>query len=304
MLSSLSKLFARVISVDNLRTYAWASLVSQILIVVTGGLVRLTGSGLGCPTWPKCTADSLTTVPEQGYHGLIEFGNRLLTFALLVVAVLTILAVFNRAVDRSLALRSPAVILLAGIPAQAILGGFTVLTKLNPWLVGAHFILSAVMIVTASVLVWRVYAPEPALVPARAYALAPSVSIFGAISVVIGVLVTGAGPHAGDAQSIRNGLDLETWFHYHSYPAYVLLALIVVEILYLIRANRNENAQLVLSVPTKIALGLLVGTVIQAVIGVLQARLGVPAGLVAVHMLGASCLVSLVTFNHLAVRAK
>ena len=304
MLSSLSKLFARVISVDNLRTYAWASLVSQILIVVTGGLVRLTGSGLGCPTWPKCTADSLTTVPEQGYHGLIEFGNRLLTFALLVVALLTILTVFNRAVDRSLALRSPAVILLAGIPAQAILGGFTVLTKLNPWLVGAHFILSAVMIVTASVLVWRVYAPEPALVPARAYALAPSVSIFGAISVVIGVLVTGAGPHAGDAQSIRNGLDLETWFHYHSYPAYVLLALIVVEILYLIRADRNENAQLVLSVPTKIALGLLVGTVIQAVIGVLQARLGVPAGLVAVHMLGASCLVSLVTFNHLAVRAK
>ena len=289
---------------NNLRAYAWASLVSQILIVVTGGLVRLTGSGLGCPTWPKCTADSLTTVPEQGLHGIIEFGNRLLTFALLVIAVLTILTAFNRAVDRSLALRSPAVILLAGIPAQAVLGGFTVLTKLNPWLVGAHFILSAIMIVTASVLVWRVYSPEPAVIPARAYSLAPSVSLFGAVSVVIGVLVTGAGPHAGDAESVRNGLDLETWFHYHSYPAYVLLALIVVELIYLARADRSESGKLVPSRATKIALGLLVGTVIQAIVGVVQARLGVPAPLVAIHMLGASCLVSLITFNHLATRAK
>lgn len=304
MLSTVVKLFGALTSANNLRRYAWASLASQILIVVTGGLVRLTGSGLGCPTWPKCTVDSLTTVPAQGYHGVIEFGNRLLTFVLLVVAVLTVLAVVNRAVDRSRKLRGPALLLLAGIPAQAILGGFTVLTKLNPWLVGAHFVLSGVMIVAASVLVWRVYSPEAQVIPLIAYGLAPFVSALGAISVVIGVLVTGAGPHAGDAQSIRNGLDLETWFHYHSYPAYALLVLIAAELLVLWRSERDVHGSFVPSLATKIVFALLLATIAQAIIGVLQARLGVPAGLVAIHMLGASVLVSLISFNHLALRAK
>ena len=127
----------------------WSSLVSQILIVVTGGVVRLTGSGLGCPTWPKCTPDSLVTVEEQGLHGVIEFANRLLTFALLIIAVVTLVA-FWKSQQRVLAIA-----LLAGIPAQAVLGGITVITGLNPWLVGAHFALSAVLIALASLLVLR-----------------------------------------------------------------------------------------------------------------------------------------------------
>jgi cytochrome c oxidase assembly protein subunit 15 len=303
LLSTLRSIVGAVLSAKRLGAYAWASLISQILIVVTGGLVRLTGSGLGCPTWPKCTDASLTTVPAQGYHGLIEFGNRLLTFVLLVVAVLTILAVWQRAVDRSRGLRLPALLLLLGIPAQAVLGGFTVLTKLNPWLVGSHFILSGIMIVIASVLVWRTYRPEVQVVPALAYKLSPALSVLGGLAVVIGVLVTGAGPHAGDAQSVRNGLDLATWYHYHSYPAYLLLAATMVQFAVLIRSEQSGIGAKNWSLTTKVALGLLGAEYVQAVIGMAQAQWGVPAGLVALHMLGASCLISLLTFSHLTSRA-
>ena len=304
MLSNLRNLLTSLVSAKRMMAFAWASLVSQILIVVTGGLVRLTGSGLGCPTWPKCTDSSLTTVPAQGYHGLIEFGNRMLTFVLLVVAVLTLVAAWRRATGCVLSVRVSALILFLGIPAQAVLGGFTVLTKLNPWLVGSHFILSGFMIVVASYLVWRVYQPEGAAIPSLAFAVTPAVSAFGALTVVIGVLVTGAGPHAGDAQSVRNGLDLDTWYHYHSYPAYLLLVLTLVQWIVLLRSDKTENGGRDWSLATKIAFALLLTEIAQAAIGVAQARWGVPAGLVAIHMLGASCLIALLAFNHLASRAK
>ena len=304
LLSKLRSFVGAILASKRLGAYAWASLISQILIVVTGGLVRLTGSGLGCPTWPKCTDASLTTVPAQGYHGLIEFGNRMLTFVLLVVAVLTFLAVWRRSVERSRGLRVPALLLLLGIPAQAILGGFTVLTKLNPWLVGAHFVLSGFMIVIASVLVWRTYRPGEQVVPVLAYQLSPAISALGAIAVVIGVLVTGAGPHAGDSQSIRNGLDLETWYHYHSYPAYLLLVLTLMQFAVLMRTERSGIGAKNWALATKVSLALLLTEWAQAVIGMTQAQWGVPAGLVALHMLGASCLISLLTFSHLTSRVK
>jgi len=203
----------------RLGLYAWLSLISQILIVVTGGVVRLTGSGLGCPTWPKCTEDSLVTVPEMGIHGIIEFANRLLTFALALIALLTIVTVFRSGeLSKRLALRFPAIALLLGIPAQAVLGGFTVLTKLNPWLVGAHFVLSGIMIAIASMLLFRTYNLGGDRQSSKLRALAALTLVVGWIAVLVGVLVTGAGPHSGDAESVRNGLDLETWQHYHSYP--------------------------------------------------------------------------------------
>ena len=261
--------------------------------------MRLTASGLGCPTWPKCTADSLTTVPAQGYHGVIEFGNRLLTFALLVIAVLTLISVLRSSARKQLRLTSPSVILFLGIPAQAILGGFTVLTHLNPWLVGSHFVLSGVMIAFASVLVWRVKQVEPQVVPQTVYSLSPALTVFGAIAVVVGVLVTGAGPHSGDASSIRNGLNLDVWQHYHSYPAYAMLALIVVQLVLLVRAKVSPSTQVL-----RVTVLFLAVTVVQAVIGVVQARLGVPPLLVGLHMAGAASLCSLITFNYLATRAK
>ena len=292
-------LFRVLFSAQRLRLYVWLSLASQILIVVTGGLVRLTGSGLGCPTWPKCTDDSFTTTPEMGIHGFIEFANRTLTGVLAIIAILTFVAVWKNPERTVRGLLAPAFGLPLGIVAQIVLGGLTVRTKLNPWLVGGHFIISAVMIAAASVLVWRALDRPQLFVPEFVYRLSWPIVLFGAITVVVGVLVTGAGPHSGDANSARNGLDLEVWQHYHSYPAYALLLLVALQLVSLWRTDAGRA-----SLPTKISGLLLVVLVLQAVVGVVQARLGVPPLLVGVHMLGASCLVSLLTFNYLALTAK
>jgi len=292
-------LFRVLFSAQRLRLYVWLSLASQILIVVTGGLVRLTGSGLGCPTWPKCTDDSFTTTPEMGIHGFIEFANRTLTGVLAIIAILTFVAVWKNPERTVRGLLAPAFGLPLGIVAQIVLGGLTVRTKLNPWLVGGHFIISAVMIAAASVLVWRALDRPQLFVPEFVYRLSWPIVLFGAITVVVGVLVTGAGPHSGDANSARNGLDLEVWQHYHSYPAYALLLLVALQLVSLWRTDAGRA-----SLPTKISGLLLVVLVLQAVVGVVQARLGVPPLLVGVHMLGASCLVSLLTFNYLASTAK
>lgn len=290
-----------ILSSARIPLYAWASLVSQILIVVTGGVVRLTGSGLGCPTWPKCTDDSLVTVPEMGIHGVIEFANRLLTFVLALIALLTFVTILALGKKLRTGLFAPALILGLGIPAQAILGGFTVLTKLNPWLVGAHFVLSGFMIVTAALLVFRALPPKHIVVSQGIYKTATPISIVGAIAVLIGVLVTGAGPHSGDAQSVRNGLDLELWQHLHSYPAYILLLLAIIQLGLL---SKRDKAGLERSYQLKVSAWLLVTTIAQAIIGIAQARLGVPAGLVALHMLGASVLCALLTLQWLAIRGK
>ena len=128
---------------------ALANAVANGVIVVTGGAVRLTGSGLGCPTWPECIDGSLRPTPELAGHGVIEFTNRMLTFALVVVAVATVVAVF-RSGRRDL--RRLAVVSFLGIPAQALLGGVTVLTGLNPWYVAAHFLVSSVLVAVSTTL--------------------------------------------------------------------------------------------------------------------------------------------------------
>jgi cytochrome c oxidase assembly protein subunit 15 len=305
----ISRLFSRVLdsnlvaplfSAARIPLYVWASLVSQILIVVTGGVVRLTGSGLGCPTWPKCTAGSLVTTPEMGIHGIIEFANRLLTFILALVAVLTFVTIVRLAKKLRKGLFAPALILGLGIPAQAVLGGFTVLTKLNPWFVGAHFVLSGYMIAMASLLVWRSVQTDHVAVSPTSYSFANGIAAVGIIAVIVGVLVTGAGPHSGDAESVRNGLDLEVWQHFHSYPAYILLTLVIMQLGLFIR----RDGRFLGSLQSKVLTGLLAATLLQAVIGVAQARLGVPPLLVGIHMLGASIICSLLTFQWLAVRGK
>ena len=281
--------------------YVWASLVSQILIVVTGGIVRLTGSGLGCPTWPKCTQESLITVPEMGIHGVIEFANRLLTFVLALIALLTFLTILALGKKLRKGLLIPALILGLGIPAQAILGGFTVLTQLNPWFVGAHFVLSGIMIAVAALLVFRALPPKHVPVSPAIWRTANPIAAVGAITVLVGVLVTGAGPHSGDANSARNGLDLELWQHLHSYPAYLLLLLTLIQLGLL---SKRDRAGLERSYQLKVSAWLVVTTIAQALIGVIQARLGVPGGLVALHMLGASVMCALLTFQWLAIHGK
>ncbi|MFM6978055.1 MAG: COX15/CtaA family protein [Micrococcales bacterium] len=287
-------------SAARLRLYSWLSLVSQILIVVTGGAVRLTGSGLGCPTWPKCTADSLVNVPEQGIHGIIEFANRTLTFVLVAIALVTFITVLRLGAAARHGLVWPSLSAGLGIFAQAIVGGISVLTKLNPWVVGMHFVISAALISIASILLWRVYQPNHEPVPHRAYVLAPINFVMGYVTVLVGVVVTGAGPHAGDADAPRNGLDLEWLQHFHSYPAYVTLALSVVTWLTIKRANADGALKLQLRITSLLVLAL----VAQAIIGVAQARLGVPPLLEGLHMFGASVLVSLFTLQWLSLRAK
>jgi cytochrome c oxidase assembly protein subunit 15 len=276
-----------------MRLYVWLSLISQILIVVTGGVVRLTGSGLGCPTWPKCTEDSLVTVPEMGIHGIIEFGNRLLTFALLVIAMLTLVTVL-RSKDEGRNLRVPAFALILGIVAQAVLGGITVLVQLNPWIVGAHFVVSGILIATAAVLLRRGLKLEKTEVSSLARINSAAIVLVGWITVLVGVAVTGAGPHSGDADTPRNGLDLEIWQHYHSYPGYTLLALIVLQLW----LTRNLTGSI------RLVTWLLVSNVaLQAVVGVIQARMGVPPLLVAIHLLGASTAIALLTLQRVLTKA-
>ena len=144
---------------SSLRMLAWASLVSQIGIIVTGGAVRLTASGLGCPAFPGCTDESLTNTPELGIHGYIEFGNRTLTFVLGAIALLTLVATYRLRPARG-SLRRLAWALMLGIPAQAVIGGITVETDLNPWVVMLHFMVSAGLVAVATVLVRRVDEPD------------------------------------------------------------------------------------------------------------------------------------------------
>ena len=293
--------FRTILAPARLRAYAWASLASQILIVVTGGLVRLTGSGLGCPTWPKCTDESFVSVPEMGIHGLIEFGNRLLTFVLVIIAGLTFIVIRRTSKSLRYGLTWPAVLLVLGIVAQALLGGVTVLTGLNSWVVGAHFLVSGILISIASVLVWRVYLPKHEPISYKAVLLAWPILIVGWATVIVGVVVTGAGPHAGDAATPRNGFDLETWQHYHSWPAYLMTALTLVALVLVWRGLAVNNLQN----PAVKSLGLLlVVAILQAVLGVIQSNTGVPALLAGVHMLGASMIISLLTFQLLALRSK
>lgn len=284
----------------RIKLYAWLSLVSQILIVVTGGAVRLTGSGLGCPTWPKCTAESLVNVPEQGIHGIIEFANRTLTFVLVVIALLTFITVLRLGAQKRVGLVWPSLVAGLGIFAQAVVGGISVLTKLNPWVVGLHFVVSGILIACATVLVWRVYENRHVPVPYRSFMLAPWLAVAATIAVLVGVVVTGAGPHAGDALAPRNGLDLEWLQHFHSYPAYATLGLAAIIWFTLRQANKDKS----LALHVRISSLLLGALVFQAAIGVAQSRLGVPPVLVGLHMLGASVIVCLITFQWLSLRAK
>src|SRR5665811_1454039 len=186
-----------------LRRVLLVNLILEIGIVVTGGLVRLSGSGLGCPTWPQCVPGSFTPVShqEQGFHKLIEFGNRTLTSVVGVAAVLVIVAIWRWAPGRR-RLRRISVLPLVGVMLQAVLGGITVLTGLNPALVVAHFLASMVLVSLSAYLLYRVGegdAPPVALVRKEIRSLAWVTAGLGALVLMLGTVVTGSGPHSGDA---------------------------------------------------------------------------------------------------------
>ena len=285
----------RLFGSQRIRMYAWLSLISQILIVVTGGAVRLTGSGLGCPTWPECEPGSIVNVPEQGIHGVIEFGNRLLTFLLLFIALGTFITVMRLKKGHRKGLFWTSLCLGLGIIVQALLGGVTVLTGLNSWFVGAHFLVSMVLIAIATFLLWYSRGRRR-LVANKALSRISFLIVPTAIAVIIiGVILTGSGPHAGDSDTPRNGLDSELWSHYHSYPAYLLLTLALIHVLLRYRLTGSNSAKYSIAYVALIAS--------QALLGLVQTWTGLPISLVALHMAGASVLASMTTYQALLNKA-
>ena len=288
---------------------AWATLVVQIGIVGTGGLVRLTGSGLGCPTWPQCTAGSFVATPEMGVHGVIEFGNRLLTFvlaALALAAIIGALAWWRRQRRSGGPARGP-VLALAAIPivgtvVQAVLGGITVLTGLSPWAVGAHFLVSIGIIAGCVALVVR--SGEPGDRPVTRL-VCPEVRLLGwalvwvtLVVVVLGVVVTGSGPHSGDADTeARFGFDPRTvaWLHA---DAVLLFLGLTAGFLVALRVTRAPARTM------RLTLVLLGVALAQGVIGYAQYFSGLPWALVAIHMLGACLVWTSVVFVALSMRAR
>ena len=255
-------------------------LALQALLVLTGGAVRVTGSGLGCPTWPECTAESYFPVEGQAegaFHAWIEFGNRLLTFALLFAAI-AMVAVVLRAGRRDL--RLLALGQIAGIFGQGILGGITVLTKLNPVSVASHFILSIILIAAAQSLLTRTRSVKVANPQQSHYLTAHTFLTF--IVIAAGTLVTGAGPHAGDSETPRLSIAVELVAGIHGYLV-VLLILLTLAGIYKRFKNFADTTQRLLA----IFLGI---TLAQGVIGYAQYLLGVPEGLVILHLLGSSIL--------------
>jgi cytochrome c oxidase assembly protein subunit 15 len=265
---------------ETLRWLALASVVVNVGIVVTGGAVRLTNSGLGCPTWPRCSGSDLVPNSKLGINGAIEFTNRTLTFVVGVTLALTLVVAWRQRRQVRLA-----VLALLGVPAQAVLGGIVVLTDLNPWLVAAHFLLSAAIIAVTFLLWWRVSGQRalPTGMPARLATAA--LAAVTALVLVAGTIVTGAGPHAGD---LKNGrvhrihLSIAGLAQLHADLVMVLIGLTigVLALAYAVQAAALRRAAAVL-------LGV---ELAQGVIGYTQYFLHVPPLLVGLHMLGA-CLV-------------
>jgi cytochrome c oxidase assembly protein subunit 15 len=254
--------------------------VANTVIILTGGLVRLTGSGLGCPEWPRCTDQSFVPHRELGVHGVIEFGNRMLTYVLVAVVVLNVVAVWRWARSTP-ALRRGAVAIALGIPLQGVVGGITVLTHLNPWVVALHLVLSMALVALS---VWfllavtdAVGAPAP-LGVRRATVL---LQLLAWVVVYLGTVVTGSGPHAGDASAPRNGLDPQVWSHVHAAGVYALVAVTVV-VWWTTRGAALHG-------PVTTLLGV---ELAQGAVGFAQYWTGLPVPLVTLHLLGAAVLVA------------
>jgi cytochrome c oxidase assembly protein subunit 15 len=281
------------------RSAALACVAVNVLLVVTGGAVRLTGSGLGCPTWPKCTDGSYVTTSAMGYHGVIEFGNRSLTGVVGVLAAVAVLLALLQLPRRRRQV-GWAVAVLASIPAQAVLGGITVRTHLNPWVVALHFLCS-IAVIAAAYFLW-IATREPAG-PARpvvgAALRALTWLLFGVSAAVLvaGTVVTGSGPHAGDEKAKRTGLDPGMVAQLHADLVMLLIGLSVA----LWFALRAVGAAPGLRRAALVLIGV---ELAQGVIGFVQYFTHLPVLLVGLHMAGA-CAVWLATLATLrATRAR
>jgi cytochrome c oxidase assembly protein subunit 15 len=252
----------------------------QSALVVTGGAVRLTGSGLGCPTWPECTPGSYTPVPYQAegqLHAWIEFGNRLLTFALLLSALIAVIYVLRTGRKD---LRSLAAVQVLGILGQGVLGGITVLTDLHPLPVAGHLLLSMFLIAGATSIYSRRHEPRfKVAAPTKTLSLISQLHIVVAFVVLIlGTLVTGSGPHAGDEKTQRFSFDIRSVAILH---ADAVIFLVGLTIALLVAASVAQTTKKAIYIFFAVTLA-------QGAIGYTQYFTGIPEILVAAHLAGAT----------------
>ena len=288
-----------------------ANLVAQCAIMVTGAIVRLTSSGLGCPTWPQCVEGSYipTARQEESWHKYVEFGNRLLTFALVFLAIAAVITAIRDRRRRKFAglTPRPMIFVLAFIPiigtfAQALLGGVTVLTGLSPLSVSAHFLVSILIAAGCVALVVRSYdlddQPIVFLVRPELRVLTWIMVGVAFLVVILGVIVTGSGPHSGDANSeSRFGFDPRTVAWLHADVVLLFLGLILTMLLTVRLAKGPPRL-------FRLTLTLLAISVVQGVIGYTQYFAGLPVALVTLHVLGASLVWVTVLFMPAALRTR
>jgi len=275
-----------------LRPLGWATLVANCVLVVTGGAVRLTGSGLGCPTWPRCTDESFTPHGALELHSAIEFGNRMLTFVLVAVALATLVVAWQ---SGRRDLRRIALALALGIPAQAVIGGITVLTDLNPWVVSFHLLCSLAIVGLSVVFLQRIDHPDPVLARGPVVGLAWATFAAAWAVLYVGTIVTGSGPHAGDVDSPRNGLNPLQISQLHADAVFLFVGL-TLGLLFAVHAIGAPA-------PVRTAVLVLLGLELaQGAIGFVQYFTDLPIVLVGLHMLGAAAISASVTWVLVRVR--
>ncbi|MGW1493430.1 COX15/CtaA family protein [Streptomyces sp. NPDC002402] len=271
---------------QTVRRAALSAVVMCVVIIVTGGAVRLTGSGLGCDTWPKCTDDSLFATPEQGIHGAIEFGNRMLAYVLSAAVGWAIVAASAaKPVRRGLSRLAWSQFWI--VMGNAILGGITVWAGLNPWTVAGHFLLATGLLTVATVTWQRAGEGDGAArprVPRPVRKLSWAIVVTSALLITLGTSVTGSGKHAGDSSDVpRMPWDWADAAHVHAIAAWVVCALAVAMslVLRVVDAPDDTRAR---------ARDLLIVLLAQGAIGYVQYFTHVPEALVAAHMLGSALM--------------
>ncbi|MBT2504435.1 COX15/CtaA family protein [Streptomyces sp. ISL-98] len=270
----------------TLQRAALAAVVMTVVIIVTGGAVRLTSSGLGCDTWPKCTDDSLFATPEQGINGAIEFGNRMLTYVLSAAVGWAIVAARSTKPWRR-SLTRLGWIQFWVVMGNAVIGGITVWAGLNPWTVAGHFLLANALL-TVAVITWQRTregdtAPRPR-VPRPVRKLSWVLVVTAGVLIALGTTVTGSGKHAGDSSDVpRMPWDWVDAAHLHAVAAWVVCALAIAMwlVLRVVDAPDDTRAR---------ARDLLIVLLAQGGIGYVQFFTEVPEILVGVHMLGSSLM--------------
>lgn len=260
----------------------------NVVIIGTGGAVRLTGSGLGCSEWPLCTPGSLVPTPELGIHGLIEFGNRTISGPLLLAAILVVVLTWRiRAQRRDLSVLSWVVLVL--VLLQAFVGGVIVWEELRAVLVGFHYTVSLIIVCVTAAYLARMYeqaGPRELAVP-KAFAILTHVTtLVMAVLIFVGVLTTSAGPHSGDKNVVRDGFDATLLSHFHAWPGYAALAMVILITIWAVMKHLRTAGWSV----TLLAL-----LVVQIAVGIFQARTGLPPLLVGVHMVLASITAAALT---------